>query len=122
MTKPLENLDLKSMHDNAEYEAAMLEAENEAEYWKDYSDNINEINEEFRSKWPNHCKDCGGWGLHSFTEMHGFNHGSGEEITDPCECTENGKCPRCGKEDALDEEGQGPCPKCNWNYDDGIVL
>jgi hypothetical protein len=97
------------------------ESDKEKAYWEDAYKEIEKHNEEFRKKFPNHCKDCGGWGLHAYTQSHpyGMTYAS-EELVDPCECTESGKCPRCGHEDALGEEGEGPCPNCQWNYDDGI--
>ena len=36
---------------------------------------------------------------------------------EPCECVEEGICPRCGKH-SLNEDGEGPCTRCGWNYDD----
>jgi hypothetical protein len=42
------------------------------------------------------------------------------EEVDPCrECTEECICPRCGSRDALDEDGNGPCQVCGFNFDDG---
>ena len=104
-----------------QYEQELIQYEEEQKYWDELNKKVEEQNEEFRKKWPDHCTKCGGWGLDSFTEMHGFNHGCGEEITDPCECTENGQCARCGEENALGEECEGPCKFCGWNYDDGIA-
>jgi hypothetical protein len=113
--------DLEPMFKDAEYEAAMLEAEQEAQYLEEYYSEVEKHNDDFRKKWPNHCTKCGGWGMHEFVEMHGFNHGCGEHMADPCECTEEGKCARCGKENALGEECEGPCKFCGWNYDDGLA-
>ncbi len=84
------------------------------------SDGDDAHNAEFSKLWPDHCKKCGGWGLHSYTEMHGFNHGSGEDFADPCECVESGKCARCGKPGLVEDDGEGPCSFCGWNYDDGL--
>lgn len=70
-------------------------------------------------RWPNHCTKCHGWGGIAFTEMHGFTHGSGEQLFDHCECTET-KCPRCGTVGGLSEDSEGPCSACGWNYDDGF--
>lgn len=66
--------------------------------------------------WPNHCKKCGGWGLFHFTQNHG-EPWLNEHLTEPCECTLDMRCSRCGQEA---EEGEGPCVFCGWNYDDGM--
>lgn len=70
--------------------------------------------------WPNACKACGGWGLHSWRGPHG------EQLSDPCTgesfgkgCTADLYCARCG-ESGLGSEGEGPCIFCGWNYDDGM--
>ena len=68
-------------------------------------------------KWPNHCTNCGGWGGFSTPASY-----DGPGDFDPCEPGEDvpiEKCHRCG-ELGLDEDGNGPCKKCGWNYDDGI--
>lgn len=78
------------------------------------------------AQWPDYCRKCDGYGRHSYTEMHGFGYGSGEELSDPCpECVERMKCPRCGQaglqEDAEpDGAGIGPCSCCGWNDDAGL--
>lgn len=74
-------------------------------------------NREWEAKWPAHCKDCGGWGGSTHYEMHGFNYGPGEQIFDVCEATTH--CHRCGQ-DGLDDDLDGPCKFCGWNYDDGL--
>ena len=103
-------------------ELEMTDAElSEQKAWDSYYSEIEQKNEEFKAKWPNYCKKCGGWGMHSYTEMHGFNYGCGEQMAEPCECVEEGICPRCGKEAGFDDEGQGPCQHCGWNYDDGLA-
>ncbi len=74
--------------------------------------------------WPNHCRDCGGYG--QFAESYdpspdGVSLGSGY-MTDyePCAaCTEKGICPRCGFLGGLTPEGEGPCHNCFWTYEDG---
>lgn len=75
--------------------------------------------EQWKQKWPNYCVHCNGWGGSSYTEMHGFNYGSGETFCDPCEHLELTICHRCG-EHGLTEDGGGPCKHCGWNYDDGL--
>lgn len=73
----------------------------------------------WRSAWPRHCRACGGWGGHGFTEMHGFKGGSGEQQFDPCGALENpATCHRCGLA-GLTEDSEGPCTHCAWDYNDG---
>lgn len=72
----------------------------------------------WRRAWSRHCAACGGWGGSSFTEMHGFRGGSGEQMFDPCGAFPNAAtCHRCGQ-DGLGEDGDGPCKHCGWDYDD----
>jgi hypothetical protein len=85
-----------------------------------YFEEITEHNERWKKQWPNHCSKCCGWGGTGYTEMHGFTYGAGEQMFDPCDCTIEGKCPRCGKKGLTPDEGEGPCKHCGWNYDDGL--
>jgi len=62
--------------------------------------------EEWLKRWPNHCKECGGWGGKPI----GFD--LCESIVPPFDEAE--VCHRCG-ERGLDEIGQGPCTKCGWD-------
>lgn len=76
--------------------------------------------EAWRKAWPGHCPACAGWGGSSFTEMHGFRGGSGEQLFDPCGALPNpATCHRCGQ-DGLGEDGDGSCKHCGWDYDDGV--
>jgi len=49
-----------------------------------------DFNAYYRRRWPNHCKECGGWG-------EWYSMGSWNDPPDggPCKCVENGICPRC---------------------------
>jgi len=58
------------------------------------------------ARWPKACRECDGYGL--------VNR-PGNLV---CECTEE-YCPRCGTPDALNEAGEGPCPHCDWDWNDG---
>jgi hypothetical protein len=78
-------------------------------------------NAEWRARWPNHCSACSGWGGSHHTESHGFRHGAGEQIFDLCEAVPETQCHRCG-EQGLSPEGEGPCTRCAWNFDDGLQL
>ena len=77
---------------------------------------------EWTAKWPAHCTACGGWGCTVYVERHGFTHGAGEDIVDPCGALPDGACHRCGAPDglSLDGDNAGPCRHCGWNYDDGV--
>jgi hypothetical protein len=78
-------------------------------------------NLDFTRKWPDYCTTCGGWGQLCTTEMHGFTHGPGEQVCEPCEGMEPGQCHRCAAKDALSPDGDGPCTECGWNFDDGLI-
>lgn len=80
---------------------------------------VAELAKAWRERWPGHCKACSGWGGSTYTEMHGFNHGNGEQMMDPCDALPDvHTCHRCGAS-GLNDEGEGPCTACGWNYDDG---
>ena len=68
---------------------------------------------------PNHCKACEGWGCKSGREFRGMYGMSAayEDTFDTCpQCVDQLKCPQCGTENALNEDGEGPCPTCKWDY------
>lgn len=71
-------------------------------------------------RWPHYCTQCNGWGGSSYEESHGFRGGGTETIFEPCDAEPISKCHRCGAPGGLDEEGDGPCCACGWNYDDGV--
>lgn len=82
---------------------------------KMYAKKQQELIDAYIKEWPNHCKDCGGWGIGSSWEEYG------SFFIDPCpNCSENGICPRCGKEVAQFKEAIElgdefkPCPHCGW--------
>ena len=78
-------------------------------------------NAEWTRQWPKHCNKCGGWGVFTYEQGHPYGMTTAyETMTDPCDCTADGRCARCGKADALGEECDGPCKFCGWNYDDGV--
>ncbi len=79
---------------------------------------------EYETRWPGYCKHCGGEGTTSYQENLA-PHGSGRrwmyEFIEPCTCTEEGRCPRCGQDWPREEivetiEEQLPCPYCNWKW------
>lgn len=77
------------------------------------------VNAVWRARWPNHCPACRGWGGAVHHESHGFSHGAAEQIFDLCDAIPETQCHRCG-ERGLTEEGEGPCARCGWNFDDGL--
>ena len=79
-------------------------------------------------QWPDYCEECKGWG--EFQESQSYPYGSTSAThywSEPCECTENGICARCGEEGLTNEAngdestGDGPCKFCGWDYDDGLA-
>lgn len=90
---------------------------------------------EYESSWPNHCRECRGWGMHAEKydpSPSGVSLSPGT-MTDvwPCarciDAAANGgpcdHCPRCGialSEEAAEvvAEGQGGCPGCGWKVKD----
>ena len=70
------------------------------------------IKNEYESRWPRYCRTCNGWG---FT---GCGIRCDEPWADPCaDCTEQGRCPRCGHQiydDPYDWEDDTTCPECGW--------
>jgi hypothetical protein len=78
---------------------------------KKYYEQLEKAMTEYKAKWPNHCKVCGGWGMFYFIEH-------GERLEEPCENLPDGTCHRCGLPDTVSENK--PCSNCGWYFDDGI--
>jgi hypothetical protein len=77
--------------------------------------------EAWRAQWPNHCRACGGWGGHNYPATGpSYSCGGEPEGFDLCEELNDYQCHRCGAFGALDDDRNGPCNKCGWNYDDGV--
>lgn len=75
--------------------------------------------EAWRQTWFNACPCCHGWG--GFAGRQGHPYGSTvayEETFDVCDELPVTQCHRCG-EHGLDQDSNGPCTYCGWNYDDG---
>lgn len=107
-----------------DFDAALAEAEREQEIYTNIEVALANARDEFTAKWPNHCKECGGWGMHSFTQRHPYGMGTAsEELQEPCEGMKECRCHRCG-ENAMtllpNLEFTGPCQNCGWNFDDGV--
>jgi hypothetical protein len=81
---------------------------------------VDDHNHLWKAKWPNYCRSCGGWGLHSFQESHGFRFGSSETIIDPCGALAETMCHRCGNE-GMDPDHERACFFCGWHEDDGLM-
>ena len=85
----------------------------------DYQKKIQDGIDAYRERWPDYCEDCGGLGGHtSYYDPSpsgvGLSPGSMAEW-DACEsCTCKGTCPRCGKLDVLDEDGN-ICASCGFD-------
>lgn len=66
----------------------------------------------YRRRWPGVCDECEGTG--------GIETG-GTQLDPPefiwCAEDDPERCHRCGAK-GLDDEAQGPCSECGWNYDD----
>ena len=70
----------------------------------------------YSERWPDHCQHCGGWGQVSYEDNHGIP-GPGEVVTDTCSyCMDQGKCPRCGKEDTFPFDDVQVCSNCEWDW------
>jgi len=76
-------------------------------------------------KWPGHCPTCNGLGLIVYQDdpsPSGVSLSPGTmEFSDPCDCLEDGNCPRCGKKgwadcptETTDWENE-PCLYCGWS-------
>ena len=72
----------------------------------------------WKEKWPNYCQECDGAGKHLWFEKR--DCGYSEPMGEPCECTEQGICPRCGAQGIDHETAEGPCSECGWNFDDSM--
>lgn len=75
----------------------------------------------WKEQWPNYCRNCnsqGGLCYQFDPSPAGVSLGSGYMMgCDPCsECTENGRCARCGKE--YDNFNGEDCPHCEWTNGD----
>lgn len=98
----------------AEVEKEMAEEQARANEW---AAKMVPLQAAYVAKYPNYCKTCGGFGVHCWEERHDAGY-PGEPMSEPCDaCTGQGICARCG-EKGLDEDGNGPCTHCGWNYDD----
>jgi hypothetical protein len=72
-------------------------------------------------KWPNHCAACEGWGGRtSYYDPSpagvALSAGSMPDFDTCADCTDQGRCGRCGG--AVTDDA--PCPSCGWNCDDGM--
>jgi hypothetical protein len=63
---------------------------------------------EYEADYPHYCRRCQGWGK--------IRAGNPDVGFLDCECMENGLCPRCGRQDTLDETHT--CRDCSWHEDD----
>lgn len=79
----------------------------------------------FQDEWPHYCRTCAARGEHHYEEdpsPSGVGLSPGTIcFYDPCVCTENGFCPRCGTRawdvDSGEDVGE-ECASCSWRFDD----
>ena len=102
-----------------EYDAWLADEEKWQAAEREIYERVSKEAANWKAQWPNHCVDCEGWGgAHSIVKVD-FGPGGLEEY-EPCHCTEDGTCPRCGEPGVLDpDSAEGPCKRCGWNHDDG---
>ena len=74
----------------------------------------------WKKKWPHHCSSCVGWGYFNVRNVVPYGMGTATEtLGEMCDAIDINICHRCGM-DGLNEDGEGPCSHCGWNYDDGV--
>lgn len=108
------------MHATDEWEQSAAEYEQQAAHDRLLAEQRDTANAEWRAKWPNHCTRCGGWG--GATGYQSVPYGSttaSMPIFDVCEALPETQCHRCGRH-GLNDESEGPCSFCGWNFDDGM--
>lgn len=90
------------------------------------TEKYNREKEEYEKLYPNYCRTCRGWGViegggdlvdYGSTQVHLPTY------PEPCPaCSDEGICPRCGKQDlVLDDTGMPNCVSCGFKADmDGL--
>jgi hypothetical protein len=73
---------------------------------------------EWETRFPNHCRHCGGWG--GFAGWQSVPYGSTSAYLpdyDTClHCVEENRCPRCFEEVKIwEEDTDQHCPYCDWD-------
>jgi hypothetical protein len=69
----------------------------------------------FLWQWPRACRRCGSAGFHRYNQAVGY-YGDIQVVDEQCECTYDGRCPRCGLNGLTSISGDGPCIYCWWDY------
>ena len=107
------------MNDETEWAAMEAEAAHEQKCWDELYVEAERHNKEWIEKWPNYCRQCGGWGLFL---VRGKYSGPPEhcypEESYPCEGLSDDQCHRCGAH-AVDFKTIGNqeelvCRACGW--------
>jgi len=102
--------------------------------WKAYKDECQRMedrNREWRIRWPNHCRECGGWGrFYEPGRLSGPPENCYPPEEWPCEHRAENICHRCGGEleniddnlkNEYDWKSAWPkCKVCGWQFDDGL--
>lgn len=106
-----------------EYQNWCDETESKIKALNEIAHQVTVENNKWTEKWPNYCRDCGGWG--GFT-IPGVYSGPPErcypEDFDLCNALPEDRCHRCSGELQAQKDGvqPGPCKTCGWNFDDGL--
>ena len=91
---------------------------------RDYYDKVIQAAKEWKERWPNHCTECGGWGLHFYPGKYsGPPENCYPDEQEPCSALPDDVCHRCGEAQAIVEDPTtgviAPCRFCGWHCDDG---
>ena len=77
----------------------------------------------YQLTWPKYCRKCNGLGEIVYNDdpsAAGVSLSPGSmEFSDPCQCLEDGNCPRCGRYNVSwlnAEDDMLKCPVCGWVY------
>lgn len=79
--------------------------------------------ERYTKRWPNYCRTCKGCGAFVYEDdpsPPGVALAPGSMThSDPCpDCTERGRCARCGGR--IDVASNQACPRCGWDWGRGV--
>jgi|SRR6266542_7053771 len=83
-------------------------------------DGYEQAKAEYERQWPNHCRECNGYGGFSSSydpSPAGVGLASGwMQDFDTCSaCVDEGRCPRCAG--SVEDDASVPCARCGWTAD-----